>query len=313
MFDLVRRRWWALLAAVVVSAGVALPLALSAPSEYVSQAEVLIPASDPVATKTTQVSAIAIQLGAYANKALGEQVRSTLGPQASAIHSVAAVQQRSEDVYLVTATASIGSVAERAVDEASTSLIDRSNELALEQVQRLEDDVESNVQDLTQELVTLGADRREYARSIALYWERVVSLQVAPFTIADRAEIQELRERLKRLRAAHSLTSSQIRVLVSKRDAIQTLVEDATQRYLERRTASIMISPPSASDDTVRARIISTVGLAVLAGLIVSFLTILVIERWSRRRRAESQSSRSRNEQTELFTGRADVRGVRTP
>jgi hypothetical protein len=276
-------KWrWVLLAAVIVSAGVGVWFALEAPPDYTSEAEVLIPATDPVTTRTTQISAITMQLQDYAQRGLGDTVRSALGPEAPSLQSVTAVQDRTEDIYVITAHASVPSVAERAAAGAAEALIGRSNDLAEQQVDRLKQEAATDARPLAERLVDLKDRRRRLVTAIAAA-RREANPQAAP--LGGGGTPQAASKRLERLRAAKSRVESRIRFVTSRSDALVTLGEEATQQSIERRAASTLVTPPSAATSTVRARLVSTVGLALLVGLSVAFMTILAIEELARRRR----------------------------
>lgn len=301
-------KWrWVLLVAVIVSSGVGVLFALQAPPEYTSQAEVLIPASDPVTTRTTQVSAITIQLRDYAQRGLGDTVRAALGTEASALQSVTAVQDRTEDIYVITADASDGSVAERAAAGAAEALIGRSNDLAQQQVERLKQEAAVEGRTLTEQLVALDARHRRLVAEIVATRQRLKAQAAAP--PGGDGTAQASSSRLKRLRAERSRLESRMGLVDSRRDALGTLGEQAHERYLERKAASTLVTPPSAAASTVRTRLVSTVGLALLAGLAVAFMTILAIEELGRRRRRRAgiMPSRPPREQRGLVVDRSDV------
>ena len=258
-------KWrWVLLAAVIVPVVIGMAFAVSAPPDYVSQAQLLIPASDPVTTRTTQTSAITIKLRSYAQSGLGESVRSALGSRASELDSVTGEQDRSEEVYTITAHSPDRTVAQEAVARGADALFRRSNELAREQVARLKSESAATIVSLTETLVALDAQNQRIT---------------AALTAAKQGPAP------KHLLAARSRTAARIRAVTDRIDALRTLLGLADQRYIERRSVSTLISPPSTAKSALAAHLVSTVGLALVVGVAAGVLTILAMEAMSQRRR----------------------------
>jgi hypothetical protein len=262
--SLVSRWRWVLLAAVIVPLVIGVAFAASAPADYVSQAQLLIPASDPVTTKTTQTSAITIKLRSYAQSGLGESVRSALGSRASALDSVTGEQDRTEEVYTITAHSPDRTLAREAAARAADALFKRSDELALGQVARLKGETAATIASLTNALVVLDGHNQRIA---------------AALTAAKPGPVPQ------RLLAARVRSAARLRAVTDRIDALRALSGQATQRYLERRAASTLISPPSTPKSTGAAHLVSTVGLALVVGVAAGFLTILALEAMSQRRR----------------------------
>jgi uncharacterized protein involved in exopolysaccharide biosynthesis len=258
-------RWrWVLLAAVIVPVVIGFAFAVSAPPDYVSQAQLLIPASDPVTTRTTQVSAITIRLRSYAQSGLEESVRSALGSRASELDSVTGEQDRSEDVYTITAHSPDRALAQEAVAHAAHALFRRSDELAREQVAKLKGESVATIASLMDTLVALDAHNQRITAAL-----NAAKQGPAP----------------KPLLAARSRTVARVRAVTDRIDALRALLGQADQRYIERRSVSTLISPPSTPKSALAEHLVSTVGLALVVGVAAGILTILAMEAMSQRRR----------------------------
>lgn len=282
----VKKRRLILFLVVVISVIAALPFALSVPPQYQSSAQVLIPASDPISMGGNSVSRVSLELAAYASSDLEQDVRASLGDQAAGLHSMTAVPLRDQDTWLVTALGNSPSVAQQAVSVGAQTLIKRSNELAESMVRDLASTVAPTLAQLNLTISSLASRIREIQQREAELTRRIQQLQRS-----GGVGVAALRTKLVALHAQRRAESASLDLQKSKRGAYPGMVQGAYQTLQERIAASAVISPPPPGRRSAPVGLVATVGIAVLAGLLVGIFLIMLIERRSYRRRRRIDGS----------------------
>ena len=276
----VKKRRWILVLVVVLSILAALPFALSTPSEYESSTQVLIPASDPVSINGNDVSRIPVQLAAWAKAGLAQNVSRSLGDRGAGLRSVTAVQLREQDLWLVTALANSASVAQQGVSAGANALIDRSNALAEGMIEDLSSEGTTKLTELNRTIASLSFRFHALQQQEQALSRKIVQLRKsgAPSQLsAATTQLQALREDRQRIGAELSLEKGE-------RSAYPALIQSAVGNFEQRKAASSLIAPAPLGTRSAPARLATTIGLAVLAGLVVGLLLALWIERRSDRR-----------------------------
>ena len=276
----VKKRRLILALVVVISVVVALPFALSVPPQYQSSAQVLIPASDPISMSGNAVSRVYLELAAYANAGLSQDVRASLGDQAAGLRSIDAVPLRDQDTWLVTGLAASPAVAQQAVSVAAQTLINRSNDLAGTMVRDLASTVTPFLARLDLTISTLSARILQTQQREAALNQKIRQLKRS----GDISGIPALRTKLAELRIQRRTDAVALDLKKSKRGAYPGMVTSAYKTLQERISASAVISPPPLGRRSAPVGLVATIGLAALAGLLVGLFLILLIERRSYRR-----------------------------
>jgi hypothetical protein len=227
------------------------------------------------------VSRVSLQLAAYATAGLARDVSLSLGDQAAAgLRSVTAVQLRDQDLWLVTALADSASVAQRAVSVAVQTLITRSNDLAETMVRSLASNVAPSLARLSRSISMLSSRILRFQQVERALSRKIVHLRKSGTTddvLAARTKLRALRSR----RLADAVT---LDLKKGKRSAYPRLLQTAFGTFQERIAASAVISPPPLGKRSAPVGLVATIGLAVLAGLLVGVFLVLLIERRSYRR-----------------------------
>ena len=276
----VRKRRLVLALVVVISVLAALPFALSVPPQYESSAQVLIPASDPISMGGNGVSRVSLELAAYASSSLAQDVRGSLGDQAAGLRSITAVSLRDQDTWLVTGLGSSPTVAQRAVSVAAQALISRSNDLAETMVRSLAANVTPALARLDLTMSTLSS------RIVSLQQrERALSRKIARLRQSGTTDgVLALQTKLGELRTQRRQDAVSLDLARSKSSAYPGMMQTAYESLQQRIAASAVISPPPLGKRSAPVGLVATIGLAVLAGLLVGVFLILLIERRSYRR-----------------------------
>jgi len=278
---IVKRRRFLLALVVVVSVLAALPFALSVPAQYQSSAQVLIPASDPVSMGTNDVSRVSLQLAAYATAGLPQDVSRSVGDRAaSGLRSVTAVQLRDQDLWLVTALADSPATAQQSVTVAVQSLITHSNDLAETMVRSLESNVAPSLAQLNRTISMLSSRILQIQQRERALSRKIVHLRQS----GTPGRVPAVRTKLQALRDRRLADAATLDLAKGKRDAYPGMVQTAFTTLQERIAASAVISPPPPGKRSAPVGLVATIGLAVLAGLVVGLLLVLLIERRSYRR-----------------------------
>src|SRR5438270_13843372 len=106
-----------LIVSAVLAAIVGVFFGLTGSTTLTSSAQLLLPAADPVSatsgnsTNKPDNSLVGIQVSAYANTTLGDDVRRALGNDAAKLGSFSATRQRDPLFWKVSAEADIGPIA----------------------------------------------------------------------------------------------------------------------------------------------------------------------------------------------------------
>lgn len=270
-----RRHHRVLIGAVVVSAVVAIPFALSTPSEYESQGRVLVPAEDTVSTGIRQTSAIALALGDYLDHDFAGEVRDALGERAAEVETITGVQLRDEDLYLVTVSAASSKDARDAVLVATDTLMDRASELAADQARRLREQARLRTDELNGEIVALEAEQQQVATELAGAKDDLDDARRG----GTAAEIAEAKGEVEALQAETSNLQAEHHLLVTRRQGLASLVAQSDQDLATYESVGTLVSGPTAPVRAAPARTLLTFVLAILAGLAVTVGMIFVLER----------------------------------
>jgi hypothetical protein len=274
-----------LLIATLTSAAVTVPFTLRGESTYESQMTVLIPYGDPLSQSMQQSSGVTVRLLDFADGGeLGTAVREALGSEVEDLISVSADQQRAQDLYTVSAVARSSSVAQDAAAAAAQALIDRSNELAAGQVERLRARVVDELAPLDEQRAALIQEQvaRETQIDQTTVALRKFQRQLASSSGDNAAleqQIEELSARLRALQLEQDRTDGQLALLESEQAYLSGLVEEATQAQLAREAASTPLSSPSRPQTNDSKQVVETVGLALATGLIWASLVLVWLER----------------------------------
>jgi chromosome segregation ATPase len=268
-----------LVAAAVISALVALPLALAAPSQFHSEGRVLIPASDVVTTEDRQSSVLAIQIEEQARAGLLGATREALGLQGSRVRSVTAVRLKDDDVYLITVSANSAALARRAVVVASDLLIATSDRLAAEQVASLRSQARRAISDLTDRIVANEDERRKLTTRLAGLNRDLERLREGPSGHAAR--IAQLQRKKERVVAEIGILDADRSFLSSRRGELEDTVVDAERDLVKRESVSQLVAGPSQAGRAAPTRAVVTVAMGTLLGLSVAVIVLLVLERRS--------------------------------
>jgi len=276
----VKKRRLLLILVVVISVVVSLPFALSAPPQYQSSAQILIPASDPISMGGNAVSRVSLELASYASSGLEQDVKVSLGDQAAGLRDLHAVPLRDQDTWLVTALADSPALAQQAVSVASQTLITHSNELAADMVRSLASSVTPTLSQVDLAISTLTTRIMQIEQQERALSRRIDHLEKSGTT----AGVSALRAKLETLHAHHRTDAVTLDLERSKRDAYPGMVQSAYQSLQARMTSTAVISPPPLGRRAAPVGLVATVALAALAGLVVGLLLIMLVERRSRRR-----------------------------
>lgn len=283
---LVWRHRWILLVSLVFSVAGTLPFALSGKATYQSSGTVLIPSGDPVAVTNTQTSAVDTRLNAFSHgQTLLEAVRSRMGAAANGLISVTTGQQRAGDLYSLTATAKSSQVARDAVSAGALALIDESNSLTAAQVAQLRTQVNDQMLPLEQQRGALV--KRVLNQKAAIHQTQVqlkqVENDIPKSSGAARGALQEqaneLSTTLRDEQVELDRLNARVAFIESNQGQLTDLVQGAVQIQLTRKAASTLLSAPSAPSTDSSRRVVQTIGLAVLAGLVMATLVVIWLER----------------------------------
>jgi uncharacterized protein involved in exopolysaccharide biosynthesis len=270
-----RRHHRVLIGAVVISAVVAIPFALSTPSEYTSQARVLVPAEDTVSTGSGQTSAIALALVDYLDHGFAGDVQDALGDRAAEVETITGVQLRDEDLYLVTVSTNSSEDVRDAVLVATDTLMVRASELAADQTVRLREQARLRTEELNDQIVALEAEQQRVATELAGAKDDLADARSG----GTAAEVAEAKREVEDLQAEASNLQADHHLLVTRRDGLASLVAQADQDLVTYESVGTLVSGPTTPVRAAPARTLLTFVLAILAGLAVAVGMILVLER----------------------------------
>jgi hypothetical protein len=248
--QLLWRRRWVLLLGAVISAAAAMPALLNARTGYTSEAEVLVALAEPIEPPVRGVTPLAEALSAYEEGDLRADLQAELGEDAGAIRSVDVTVNRDEGLHVIGIEATSREAASRGALAAADLVVEKSHRLGLEQVENLDARVAANLDSLQAERYDAHRDR-DRARQDGL----------------QRAEAVDFRHRIE--------------VIQSKRQGLLDLVRGAITRLAIRQTTTQIVRGPTVPESNLPTRVIETVGLALVVGVVVATLTILWLERRS--------------------------------
>jgi hypothetical protein len=248
--QLLWRRRWVLLLGAVISAAAAMPALLNARTGYTSEAEVLVALAEPIEPPVRGVTPLAEALSAYEEGDLRADLQAELGEDAGAIRSVDVTVNRDEGLHVIGVEATSREAASRGALAAADLVVEKSHRLGLEQVENLDARVAANLDSLQAERYDAHRDR-DRARQDGL----------------QRAEAVDFRHRIE--------------VIQSKRQGLLDLVRGAITRLAIRQTTTQIVRGPTVPESNLPTRVIETVGLALVVGVVVATLTILWLERRS--------------------------------
>jgi hypothetical protein len=248
--QLLWRRRWVLLLGAVISAAAAMPALLNARTGYTSEAEVLVALAEPIEPPVRGVTPLAEALSAYEEGDLRADLQAELGEDAGAIRSVDVTVNRDEGLHVIGIEATSREAASRGALAAADLVVEKSHRLGLEQVENLDARVAANLDSLQAERYDAHVDR-DRARQDGL----------------QRAEAVDFRHRIE--------------VIQSKRQGLLDLVRGAITRLAIRQTTTQIVRGPTVPESNLPTRVIETVGLALVVGVVVATLTILWLERRS--------------------------------
>lgn len=248
--QLLWRRRWVLLLGAVISAAAAMPALLNARTGYTSEAQVLVALAEPIEPPARGVTPLAEALSAYEGGDLRADLQAELGDDAGTIRSVDVTVNRDEGLHVIGIEATSREAASRGALAAADLVVEESDQLGVEQAQNLDARVAANLDSLQQERFDAHLDRAR-ARQDGL----------------QRAEKVDFRHRIE--------------VIQSKRQGLLDLVREAYTRLAIRQTTTQIVSGPTEPESNLPTRVIETVGLALVVGVVVATLTILWLERRS--------------------------------
>jgi hypothetical protein len=253
--QLLWRRRWVLLLGAVISAGAAVPALMNAPKGFTSEARVLVAPAEPVEPAARGATApLAEALSAYEGAELLADLRAELQDDADAIESIDVTLNREEGLHVIGVVATSRDIAARGAAQAAELVVDESDRLGFEQVETLDANVSVRLDALQQERFEA---HRDHAQAEAN----------SPNGIPKRSAVIDFESRLD--------------VIQAKREGLLDLVREASSRLAIRQATTQVAGEPTPPQSNFPTRVIETVGLALVVGVVVATLTILWLERRS--------------------------------
>jgi uncharacterized protein involved in exopolysaccharide biosynthesis len=252
--QLLWRRRWVLLLGAVISAGAAVPALMNAPKGFTSEAQVLVAPAEPVEPAARGATPLAEALSAYESAQLPADLRAELGDDADAVESIDVTLNREEGLHVIGIEATSSDIAARGAATAAELVVDESHRLGFEQVQTLDANVSVRLDSLQQERFEAHRDRAQAAAN-------------SPNGKPKRSAVIDFESRLD--------------VIQAKREGLLDLVREASSRLAIRQATTQLVSGPTPPESNFPTRVIETVGLALVVGVVVATLTILWLERRS--------------------------------
>jgi hypothetical protein len=295
-----------LVISAVLAAVVGLFFGLTGPIAFTSNGQLLLPATDPVAASANagkpDNSLVGIQVKAYADKSLSDDVRRGLGAEATLLSSFRATRQRDPLFYKLTAEADRGPVAKAAVQSGADLLIKKASDLAKAQVDKLQALVTQRLGPLDQQSVTAAADVLTKQASVDQLAEQMKSLQGqidAAREAAARAavsgkgststgsaiassvqgQVDALNKQLIPAQTALEQAKSKAGVINAQRQGLQDQVQKATDSYLSTQVSAALAAPPSKPFSGRKLHLVTMVGLEIIVSLAVAAASIAWLER----------------------------------
>jgi hypothetical protein len=245
------RRRWVLLLAAMTSAGAAIPSLMNAPQGFTSQVQVFIAPIEPIELGVRSVTPLALAIGAYGSDDLRADLRAELEADAHRIQSIEVIQDnRDEGLRTITVETTARDVATNAARIGGQLLVGEARRLGLEQLEELRANVAAQLEDLRRR-------RFEGAQDLA---EAVAS----GVSKSQRADIV-----------------SDLYMIRAQRQGLLKLIEQATGQLAIRNAATRTVGSASPPKSDFGARLIETVGLALVVGVVVATLSLLWLERRS--------------------------------
>lgn len=251
--QLLWRRRWVLLLGAVISAAAAVPSLMNAPKGFSSEAEVLVAPAEPVEAAARGATPLAQALSAYESGELRADLRAELGDDGDAIESIDVTLNREEGLHVIGVEATSRDIASRGAATAAALVVDESHRLGFEQVDTLDANVSVRLDSLQQERFEAHRDRAQAAAN-------------SPNGIKRSAVID---------------FESRLDVIQAKREGLLDLVREASSRLAIRQATTQVVRGPTPPESNFPTRVIETVGLALVVGVVVATLTILWLERRS--------------------------------
>jgi hypothetical protein len=299
LLRVIAERRWVILLALLVSAAVAVPFAVMRPASFTSSGEVFIPASDPVGSEVSKASTLSVKLQAYGGSQITTDVRNALGTQSPGLVSVDVVQQRDPNFYDVRAEARNSTTARAAVAVAAQKLMNKSQTFGESQLATLNSEIRSRLAALEHPLATLLTQRSELQTQVRALAADAKSLELSS---PGSSEALAAQQKVTKKRIQLHELGAKIGALETQRKGLMNLMQNARDTALSRIASSTVVSGPSQPVTTLPMRVVSTLALAMLVGLVVSILAVV----WMERRRIIPVAGESRV--TSLQSGREGLR-----
>ncbi|HZN14408.1 MAG TPA: hypothetical protein VFB78_09095 [Acidimicrobiales bacterium] len=309
---------------------------LTGPVTFNSNGQLLLPATDPVAATSggnsgkADNSLVGIQVKAYADKDLSDDVRRTLGKDAALLVSFRATRQRDPIFYKLAAEADRGPVAKAAVQAGADALIKKASDLAKAQVDRLQTLVTERLGPLDAQSVTAAADQLTKQATVDNLSSQARSVQGqidAAREAAARAvvsgkgsataggqvagalqtQLDGINKQLIPAQTALEQAKSKAGVINAQRQGLQDQVQKATDTYLSALVSASLAAPPTKPFSGRKLRLVSLVGVEILLALAVAAAGIAWNERRGLSRAVRGRLNRSGGR------GTGSVRGLGQP
>jgi hypothetical protein len=337
-FSLLWRNRGILVVSAVLASVVGVFFGLTGPITFNSNGQLLLPATDPVAATNggssgrADNSLVGIQVKAYADKGLGDDVRRALGKDAPLLVGFSANRQRDPIFYKLTAEADRGPVAKAAVQAGADALIKKASDLAKAQVDRLQTLVTERLGPLDAQSVTLAAEvltKQATADGLAGQAKSVQGQIDAAREAAARAvvsgkgsasagsavasalqsQLDGINKQLIPAQTALEQAKSKAGVVNAQRQGLQDQVQKATDTYLSALVSASLAAPPSKPFSGRKLRLVSLVGVEILLALAVAAAGIA----WNERRMLSKAVRGRLNRSGGRGSGSGSVRGLGQP